>query len=207
MMKVHIQETENYMNDNTIIERAVQKDADSFTELMQMYMQDMYRVALAILMNDADVADAIGDTILACWEKIGSLKKPEYFKTWLTKIVINKSNDILRHRKRFADIEEIPEEAAESNDNPELKEALGKLDSKYRVPIILYYFEGYSTEEIAQILKIPKSTVQTRLLRAREKLKISLSDTEDYPNERKLQQRSTYNEFGKRHFYSGNENT
>ena len=165
------------MNDRIIVEKAVQKDPDSFTELMQMHMQNMYRIALAILMNDEDVADAIGDAILACWEKIGSLKKPEFFKTWLIRIVINKSNDILRKRRRIIDIEEIPEEASETSDNLELKEALRELDSKYRVPVILYYFEGYTTEEIAGILKIPKSTVQTRLSRAREKIKIHLTDT------------------------------
>ena len=177
MMNVHIQKTGSFMNNKTIIEKAVWKDPDSFAELMQMHMQNMYRIALAILMNDEDAADAIGDTVLTCWEKIGSLKKPEFFKTWLVRIVINKSNDILRKRRRFIDIEEIPEKASENTDNPELKEALRELDSKYRVPMILYYFEGYTTEEIAGILKIPKSTVQTRLSRAREKIRIRLTDS------------------------------
>lgn len=53
-----------------LIDQAKGRDPDAFAELMQLYMQDMYRVALAILMNDEDAADAIQDTILACWEKI-----------------------------------------------------------------------------------------------------------------------------------------
>ena len=46
-------------------------------------MKDMYRTAVAIVMNDADAADAIGDTILACWEKLETLKNNAYFKTWM----------------------------------------------------------------------------------------------------------------------------
>lgn len=52
-----------------LVEKARKKEPDAFTELMQLYMKDMYRVALAILMNDEDAADAIQDTILVCWEK------------------------------------------------------------------------------------------------------------------------------------------
>lgn len=61
---------------------------------MQLYMKDMYRTAIAILMNDADAADAIQDTILSCWEKLDTLREPRYFKTWLTRILIHKCYDI-----------------------------------------------------------------------------------------------------------------
>lgn len=116
------------MVNTKLIEKAVQKDPDAFCELLQEHMKDMYRVALAILMNDEDAADAVQDTILTCWEKIGSLKKTEYFKTWLIKIVINKSKDILRKNRKYADIEEAPEAAAKDNVNLELKEALHSLE-------------------------------------------------------------------------------
>ena len=72
-----------------LVEKARQKDPDAFTELMQLHLKDMYRTALAILRNDEDAADAIQDTILACWEKLGALKKTQYFKTWMTRILIN----------------------------------------------------------------------------------------------------------------------
>ena len=74
-----------------LVERARKKEPDAFTELMQLYMKDMYRVALAILMNDEDAADAIQDTILVCWEKIDTLKYVQYFKTWMTRILISRS--------------------------------------------------------------------------------------------------------------------
>ena len=164
------------MDNRKLIEKAVRKDPDAFCSLLQMYTQDMYRVALAILMNDEDAADALQDTALICWEKIGTLKKPEYFRTWLIRIVINKSREILRKNRKYTDIDSLPEPEADDRYNPELKEALRSLDEKYRVPVILYYYEGYDNREIGEILKIPQSTVRTRLQRAREKLKVFLSE-------------------------------
>lgn len=77
-----------------LVKRAKRHESEAFTELMQLYMTDMYKVAYAILMNDEDAADAIGDTILICWEKMNQLVKIQYFKTWMTRILINKCYDI-----------------------------------------------------------------------------------------------------------------
>lgn len=157
-------ETEN------LVKKAQRKDPDAFTELMQLYLKDMYRIALAILMNDEDAADAAQDTILACWEKIGTLKMPRYFKTWMTRILINNCYKIRNNAGNTETLEEYEEPAVYDEYNLELKEALSSLDEKYRVIMTLFYSEGYRIHEIAGILKIPKSTVQTRLKRGREKL-------------------------------------
>lgn len=68
----------------------------------------MYKVAKAILKNDDDVADAMQETILTCWEKIDSLKKEDYFKTWMIRILINQCNSIYRKRKKLVLDERIP---------------------------------------------------------------------------------------------------
>lgn len=153
-----------------LIKKAKGREPDAFAQLMQLCMKDMYRVALAILMNDEDAADAIQDAILACWEKIHTLKQPQYFRTWLTKILIRKCCDIRRERERTADLEAYEEPVYEERDNLELKEALAALPEKYRIVMVLYYGQGYYSREIAQLLRIPVSTVQTRLQRGREKL-------------------------------------
>lgn len=158
------------MKTEDLIKRAKRQDADAFTELMQLYMKDLYRVAFAILMNDEDAADAIQDTILACWEKLNTLKKEPYFKSWMTRILINRCYDIRRRALRVVDLESCEEPAAEDRYNLEFKEALSLLDEKYRCVMILFYSEGYHVEEIAAILKIPPSTVKTRLQRGRRKL-------------------------------------
>ena len=153
-----------------LVKKAKGRDSDAFVQLMQFYMKDMYKVALAILMNDEDVADAIQDTILICWEKIHSLKQIQYFQTWMTRILINKCYDIRKKNKRTTILDEYEEPAYEDDYNLEFKEALSTLGEKYRSIMTLFYSEGYHIDEIAKILKIPKSTVQTRLKRGREKL-------------------------------------
>ena len=151
-----------------LVKKAKEKDADAFVELMQLQMKKMYRVALAILMNDEDAADAIQDAILACWEKIHTLKNASYFSTWMTRILINKCYDIRKKQGRIIDLKDYEEPAVCDEYNLELKEAISSLDEKYRIVMTLFYSQGYHIDEIARILKIPKSTVQTRLHRGRQ---------------------------------------
>lgn len=153
-----------------LIKKAKGRDPDAFTSLMQLYMNDMYRTAIAILLNDEDAADAIQETLLVCWEKLYTLRKPKYFKTWMTRILINNCYMIRRQRKRMVDLGEYKEQVANDVYNLELKEALSALDKKYRIPIMLFYGQGYKIAEIAELLHLPKSTVQTRLARGRERL-------------------------------------
>ncbi len=153
-----------------LVEKAKRKEPDAFTELMQLYMKDMYKVALAILMNDEDAADAIQDTILVCWEKLDTLKYPRYFKTWMTRILIHKCYKLRKEARNVERLEEYEEPAVYDEYKIELMEALASLDEKYRIIMTLFYSEGYHIHEIAEILKIPKSTVQTRLSRGRAKL-------------------------------------
>ena len=156
---------------NRLVIRAMGHDPDAFILLIQSFSKDMYRTAIAILMNDDDAADAIQDTILTCWEKIGNLREARYFKTWMTRILINKCYDIKKQRIDKISIEECQELTADECDQiNEINEILLQLEERYRLPMMLFYGEGYKTAEIAQLMNIPKSTVQTRLARGREKL-------------------------------------
>lgn len=155
-----------------LIQRAKDKDADAFTELMQRQMQSMYKTAYAMVGNDEDVADVIQETILTCYEKIGQLKTEAYFHTWMIRILINKCNDLLRKRKRVQLTEETMEIPVmeRAYENAEWKEVLMALDKKYRVAVLLYYIEGLSTVDIGKILGLSESAVRSRLSRARKKL-------------------------------------
>lgn len=157
---------------DNLVKLAQHKDADAFTELMQAHMQSMYKTARAILHNDEDAADAISDTILVCWEKLGQLKQAAFFKTWMTRILINQCNDILGQRRRVIPVEEIREafDSPQEYENIEWLETLKKLDEKYRLVIILYYVDGLRTTEISHILHMPVSTVRTRLSRGRKQM-------------------------------------
>ena len=167
---------------NNLIKKAKERDADAFTELMQSQMQNMYKTARSVLgneedarsllSNEEDTADAISETILTCWEKIDRLREDRYFRTWMTRILINKCNDIRKKKENLFFTDEMPEVEVreEGYGNLEWNEALDMLDGKYRTVIILYYVEGFKMSEIAEILEIPEATVRTRIARARKKM-------------------------------------
>ncbi len=137
----------------------------------------LYRVAHTMLRNEQDCADAAQQAILRAWEQLGTLRQPKYFKTWLTRILINECTAILRQRQRQAPYEPERAEAMpapEREDYGELYTALFSLDEKYRLPVVLYYLEGFKTREIADMMKVPEETVKSRLRAAREMLRRNL---------------------------------
>lgn len=156
----------------SLVKRAQKGDADAFTQLMQSQMQNMYKTARAVLKNDADAADAIADTLLACWEKIGQLRSAEFFRTWMTKILINKCNDILRKRKDLyldSTVQELPSQTQEYS-TVEWMQVMKSLDEKYQLIMILYYVDGLTAVQISEVLQMPASTVRTRLARGRQQI-------------------------------------
>lgn len=139
---------------------------------MQAQAQSMYKVAKAILKNDEDVLDAMQETALTCWEKIGALKQERYFRTWLTRILINHCNEIYRQRRYTVSDGEILERGGQDESflNVEWEDFLNCLDVKHRTVVVLYYVQQLKTREIAEILKVNESTVRSRLAAAREKM-------------------------------------
>lgn len=159
---------------NTLLKRAKRRDGEAFVALMQENMKGMYKVAFAILSNDEDAADAIQDTILTCWEKLYTLKREEYFKSWLTRILINKCNDILRKGRKLVYTDSMMDiqagtECAEY-ETVEWREMLRCVDEKYRVILVLYYAEGFKVKEISEMLGESESAVKRRLSAARREI-------------------------------------
>ena len=92
-----------------LIRKAKKGDKDDFCRLMDEQVQSMYKVASAYLKNDEDVADAIQDTILSCYENLKSLKQNRYFKTWMIRILINKCKDMIQKKKLVTYTDQMPE--------------------------------------------------------------------------------------------------
>lgn len=155
-----------------LIRKAKKGDADAFCELMELQMQSMYKVARAYLNNNEDVADAVQDTILTCFEKLQTLEHNRYFKTWMTRILINKCKDILQARSRMMYTDNLPETPVYEEDFEALEwdNVLAPVDEKYRTVLLLYYMEGFNTREISEILNLKESTVKSRLQRGRRKV-------------------------------------
>ena len=151
-------------------------DTEKFANLIMMYQDDMYYLALSICKNEADAQDIVGETIVKAFEARNQLRNDARFKYWIMKILTNTAYTYLKRKKRLV-FEEPVEEIAAKNENPDhgLWAKVMEIEEKYRMVIILYYEQEFSTREISKILNIPEGTVRSRLARAREKLKDILS--------------------------------
>lgn len=156
----------------TLVKRAMRGDKDAFTQLITQYTSDMYKVARGILNNNEDIADAIQNTILICFEKINTLQQAKYFKTWLIRILMNECNQMIRKNGNQCLLEKFPEIPwrDRSMEYVEFQQLMQALDEKYRLILILCYAEGFKITEIAELLHIKEGTVKTRLKRGRESL-------------------------------------
>ena len=93
-----------------LIKRAQKHDTDAFIELIEKNKTALYKVAKAYLKNEEDIADAMQDTILSAYEHIGELRVVSYFKTWLTRILINHCTDTLRRQRRVIPMKQTGEQ-------------------------------------------------------------------------------------------------
>ena len=133
--------------------------------------------AKAMVGNEEDCADAAQQAILRAWERLDTLRQPQYFRTWLTRILIKECKGILRPRGRQAPYDQAAAEALPApaeEDHSDLYAALGALEEKYRLPVVMYYWEGFKTREIASLLRLPEGTVKSRLRTARIQLRDTL---------------------------------
>ncbi len=141
--------------------------------------RQLYSTAKTILFRDQDCADAIQETIVKAFSKIETLKNDKYAKTWLIRILINECYTLLRKSSKLVPLEEAIEvtEGEADKDYRDLYRAVNSLKKELRLPVILYYIEGFNIKEIAQILEISEGAVQKRLARARGKLKRDLQES------------------------------
>lgn len=158
--------------DALLVKRAQREDVGAFVELMEKYKTALYKVAKSYLGSEDDIADVMQDTVLAAYEHIKELKNASYFKTWLTRILINQCKDFLRQQKKYVVSDKIAETPCEMpENNREFYELIKELPEDYRMIFLLYYGEGFKTNEIAQILDVNENTVKSRLRRGRDRLK------------------------------------
>jgi len=157
-----------------IRERAM--DHEQFTEAVWALRASMLRLAMSFMRSRTDAEDVVQDAVLSAWERIGSLRDPSAFKTWMMTIVANKSRMALRKKKRIVLMDEIdPPQSTQDEAAAALWDSVMALDEKLRLPIVLHYYEGFSIEEISAIVRAPKGTVGARMNRAREKLRRELT--------------------------------
>lgn len=155
---------------------------DQFTAQILEAESSLYHIAKSILRDDEDCADAMQNAVLHAYEKLHTLRNEKYFKTWLTRILINECYHILRSRKISVPYEDYFEtlEQTQKEDYSEVYEAVMELEDIYRIPLVLFYVEGFSIKDVCQILKLSQSTVKMRLYRSRKLLKEKLEGEYGY---------------------------
>lgn len=155
---------------------------EQFTAQVLYAEKSLYHIAFSILGNDEDCADAIQSAILHAFEKLHTLRNEAYFRTWITRIVMNECYQLLRSRKVQVPWEEYLENRAEVSKQPDsgVLDAVMELEETYRLPLVLFYVEGFSVKEISGMLKLSPGAVKTRLCRGRNLMKAKLRGGNGY---------------------------
>ncbi len=154
---------------------------EEITRVYEKYVDTVYKVCFMMLKNASETEDATQNVFIKYMRDCTDFKSDEHLKAWLIVTAQNECKNILKHwfRAKRDNIEDVPEASYVDDDSKRyLLEKVFSLDEKYRLPIYLYYYEGYSTSEISEILNTKHSTVRTYMAKGREKLKIILEEEE-----------------------------
>ncbi|MDD6194753.1 MAG: RNA polymerase sigma factor [Lachnospiraceae bacterium] len=152
-------------------------EIQEYKRLTSLYIDMVYRVALNGCKNKYDADDIVQETFLKLLRCRKQFESDEHARNWLIRVAINECNSMWNSswRKKVILTDEQEDKPVFSTpEQSELYELVMQMSPKYRQVIYLYYFEGFSAREVASILKISETAVQTRLQRARNKLKEQL---------------------------------
>lgn len=148
-----------------------------FAELIIENRQSFYRIAYGYMKNEQDALDIVSEATYRGLAHIKELREPGYFRTWMTRIVINTALESLRKNSRLTAFEDYMAEtnttfSADPETAYDLYTALDTLDAENKAFIILKYFEEYSFKEISELLEIPESTVKSKVYRCLDKMRV-----------------------------------
>ncbi|KAB1439441.1 MAG: sigma-70 family RNA polymerase sigma factor [Candidatus Galacturonibacter soehngenii] len=166
-----------------LVKKAMKGNPKAYGNLIHYYQDYLYKTAFLYVKDEDSALDIVQESILKGYESIRKLKHPQFFKTWITKILINNSLTVLKRRNSTISIETI-EDITKSYLQPmleeklDLYEAIDNLSEIYKTIIILKYFNDLKINEISSLMNIPEGSVKAYLYRAKKELKQYLK--EDY---------------------------
>lgn len=179
--------------DGALIALAHSGKRQAFDVLMRRHEPRMTNLARRTMGNNADAEDAVQEAMAAAWFKLGQFDQSLPFGPWITRIVLNKCRDQLRKRKvmklfDLGPVNEVDQVAAESPDQQESAEAaqslqfvqkeISNLPTRLREALLLVTFDGQSQAEAATILGTTEKAIETRIYRARNRLREKLEKFE-----------------------------
>lgn len=169
-----------------LIKRAQKGDKEAFTEIILSIRNELYKIAKTRIINENDIDDIIQETMIEVYKSIKQLRDLKKLKMWVIKILINKCNKFYKRKsKKDISLEETNiNNIIARNNNEDIENDMNfyslirNLKYDERIVILLYYMEGYSVEEISEMIKMNKNTVKTNLYRARQKIKNEIEEKE-----------------------------
>lgn len=175
------------IDETRLIQQAIQGDNRSLSELLRQNYSFLYQYALKLTMDKSRAEDITQDTMLKAIEKIGTYRAQSKFSTWLiaiaSRIAIDRGRRSARERKWVEEEGALRalryETLSRMNDWPDALQAIGELDEKLRMAVLLKYYYGYSQEEIAEIADTPVGTVKSRIHAGMKQLRKELSGHEE----------------------------
>ncbi|MBS4190295.1 sigma-70 family RNA polymerase sigma factor [Bacillus sp. FJAT-49705] len=159
-----------------LVKKAQKGNDKAFLKIFQQYEEDIYRMAFLYVKNQVDALDVVQEVAYQSFKKIHTLKKPEYFKTWLMKITINCAVNIVK--KNIKVIQLIPEfeefVGLDDEDIPlslTLQNLIDTLQEDEKSIVLLRFYQNFTFKEISEVLEIPLGTAKSVLYRALDKLR------------------------------------
>lgn len=150
----------------------------AFENLVEKEKNKLYRIAFLYAKNENDALDIVQETIYKAFTSIDTLKKINYFSTWITRILINTSLDFLKGQKNIIlsdKVDKIDNQNYEkTEDKIDLVDAIKRLEEPYKTVITLRFYKDFTIKQIASILDCPEGTVKTHIHRGIYKLKLAL---------------------------------
>lgn len=163
-------------------------DVREYERIVEKYMDTVYRIAISHIKDVSDADDVVQQTFVKLYTKDVNFTDEEHIKRWLIRVCVNECNSMFSSfwRKNVNLFENSTAEeyitggscapAFDRQEDSDLYEAVKKLPAKCRIVVLLFYYEDYSTKEIADIIHVREATVRTRLVRARKLLKEELKE-------------------------------
>lgn len=144
--------------------------------IFQQYEEEIFRMAYVYVKNQEDALDVVQEVAYQSFKKIHTLRQPEYLKTWLIKITINCSSNVLKKNKKVVEFKPEFEEFIGSSDEDVslsllLQDVIETLREEEKSIVLLRFYQDYTFQEIADVLNIPLGTAKTLLYRALNKLR------------------------------------
>lgn len=182
-------------HDDALVTACLGGDEGAFRLLVDRYRTRLFSLASSILQDADQASDAVQDAFLKAYSSLSEYRGRGYFGAWLRKILVNHCLSVLRQRHHYLSLQDLDIEVPSHERGPEaqvvahtetdaIRRAMGRLPAHFRTALVLRVVEDLSYREIAQLLSVPESTVETWIHRGRQRMRVLLGEETPTPGPR-----------------------